>query len=291
MTLFDGRINFLIGGVALDNTASSLEFAPSGVWEYDDITQGLYHKYSLSYTPVLSTTVYDYGQNRIYIPGGLSEMRHSSTSVSATGNIIAGAVIYTNATTTDAGVFVNDTLEAGTAAVQKAMYIVTSKFESSQIQDMWNRVLVRHKPLISAADDISVKWRLTLPDPVEITITWVNNSSFTTSTDISAYEGYEVEILQGTGSGRCAHIDDVSESGGVYTATLDETYSNVTGTAKARLQNWTKIPLEIDQTLHIHEFSIGEASEEIQLKVCCLFKDRDELDEVIMVNTTYQPAI
>ena len=53
-------------------------------------------------------------------------------------------------------------------------------------------------------------------------------------------EGYEVQVIQGTGSSKTAHITRIDNHNTYYTVTLDDTFTGVTGTAKAVIQRWIK---------------------------------------------------
>jgi hypothetical protein len=95
-------------------------------------------------------------------------------------------------------------------------------------------------------------------------------------------------VLQGTGSGKCAHIISVTGSG-TYTVTLDEPFTGVTtGTAKARVQNWIKLLTVSDQGSESKKTTTGKASERIQFKVCMQFTGEDELHELILINNTHE---
>lgn len=297
MTLVNGRVNLLINNAVNDNAGSIPEFCPSGIWELDDLTNSLYHKYSLSYTPKGTNTITDYGQNRISAVGGLSEMKVTTAAANYNGNLLAGAKVFLDASSTSSGIFFNDMLTAlsgSNQATQKSGYFVTSKMPSAAVRDTWRKLFIKHKQFEDSGDEIVVKYRTTESDPVDFSIaSWPTTASFTTTSDLRGKEGYEVEITQGTGSGKVAHITKVDFiTGSVYQVYLDEIFTGVTGTGKARYQNWTKIPtVATDQVRKSHEFPINMPSEWIQLKVYFLFKDRDEIDEILMVNSTQDNVV
>lgn len=285
MTISDGKINLLINNVVSDGLSSTPEFMSSGVWEYDGEI-GLYHKYSLSYTPIGTTTITDFGQFKVSSVGGLSELKLLDNSQLANGNLLIGATIYTDSSTTTSGVFINDTIQT-TSGTKYACSFVTSKFTSYSSTDTWVKSYIRHKQLTTSDNKIVMKYRTVETDPTEISITWDNSTStFKTSTDLTNYVGYEVEVVQGTGSGMCAHITSVTNFGSTYFVNLDETFTGVTtGTAKARLQNWTKIPTTItSQITQLSELPIAQDASWMQFKVFMLGTIKDEIEEFIVIN-------
>lgn len=297
MSIVNGRINILINNILDDNPSSIAEFCPSGIWEYDD-TIGLYHKDSVSYAPVGQNSVTDFGQNRVVAVGGLSEMKLTDSSANATGDVLAGATIYTDATNTDVGIFTNDTFDVVTGtyhAQQGNGYVVTAKIESSEIQDAWQKIFLFYKQFLTSTDQITVKYRTTEAPPTEILITWLNSQTFTTTTDVRYLLGYEVEIIQGMGSGKTAHIVTVDATSILFTVHLDDTFTGVTtGTAKARLQAWNKLPTVInDQTSQFKAMPIsgvGVKSSWIQFKICFQFTGPNEFSKALLINSPHQEA-
>jgi hypothetical protein len=284
LALISNRNNYLQG-----TTENVNENLPSGIWEHTR-ENGWVHKHSLTYLPLASTSVTDYGQNRINRAGALAQIKIATGL--ATSSLICGATYYTNASSTTNGIFIEapyPTNNATNPEGQKASYFVTTKIESQNVQDTWEKLYVKHRRLLNSSDKIILKYRKTEATPIEISITWVNTTSFTTTTNVSALTGYEVEILQGTGSGRCVHIVSVSGSG-TYTVTIDEAVTGVTtGTATARVQNWTKIGSISNLVKEFERFSIDQTSNWIQLKCFMLFTGDNEIEELYLTNKS--PAI
>lgn len=285
MTIVDGRINILINNQVNDSAGSIYERCPSGIWEYDEKI-GLYHKSSLSYTPIATTTVTDYGQNRISIAGALAGLKIASTSASANGRVLAGATIFTDASTTQSGVWVDDYIDT----TQKAGYLLTGWSESSKALETWQSISTVWKQFLASTDYMVLKYRLEEATPTEVTGTWTSTTTFTTTTNILSYfpnDGatqYEVEILQGVGSGLCAHISNVSVTGGTYTVTLDTTFTGATGTFKARFQAWTKVLTSITptDTQEFKTIAVTKSSPRIQFKLFMVFTGKDELIKLII---------
>lgn len=287
----NGTILALINNLISDNAGSVNENMASGIWEWSQ-ENGFVHKTSITYQPVATTTITDNGQNRVAKVGAIANTDIYSTSASGRGTMMCGAQYYTDASSTAFGLFVDapiPTDNVTTTESKKFGYFVTQWIQSPNLKEIWQKVAVKYRKLLDSSDRIIVKYRTTEASPSYVDITWVNTTSFTTTTDVSALTGYEVEIIQGTGSGKCAHITSVSYSAPNYTVNLDETFTGVTtGTAKARLQAWTKVLEVSDQVTESVMTTLGKISERIQLKVCMQFTGDGEVHEVILVNTANQ---
>lgn len=286
MAIVDGRINILINNLNGDNGATINENFPSGVWEYDE-NIGLYHKYSVTYVPKDGATadITDYGQNRVSRVGALADAKITNSGATANGQLLVGLNYYTNASSTLSGVFIDDTNDT----VQKYGYFVTQWIAAASLRDTWQKLFLQYRKFLDSADKIICKYRTTEVASVEATITWVNTTSFTTTTNVLGKEGQEVEVIQGTGSGKTAHITTIANNAGTYTVTLDDTFTGVTtGTAKARFQAWIKLGEITGQTTESWQMPIGVTSERIQLKVCMQFTGADELHTVSLINKPHE---
>ncbi len=296
MSIVNGKINVLVNSMIDDGNSSTAEFCPSGIWEFDEETNSFYHKSSLSYLPVGTNTISDYGQQKISIAGGLSEMKNSDPNAAATGNLLAGAQIFTDATTTANASFTNDTFDTvsgttGQYSTDGFGYFITNKITSPNIMQTWQRLILFYKKLLSSSGRIIVKYRTNAVKSTEASITWIDTTSFTTSISLSSYAvGDEVEITQGSGGGRNANITALSVNGGTTTVTIDESCGGTpAGTAKARFQKWIKLKTVVnDQASQIKIFTLGINSSWIQFKICMNFKGLDEFECAELVNEVHQ---
>lgn len=285
----------LIRNIYEDSTDSIPENVPSGVWEWSsDI--GFTHKHSFSYSPRETTDITDYGQNRVWEVGALVSMNTGDDSSDRNGSFLAGANFFVDNTTTSPArfaIFYDDSNDL----IQKKGYFVTTWFDSDEIQDQWQRLWTVYKQFLSSTDSIVMKYRTTEVDPVVANITWVNTTSFTTTTDITAYGptvapfngtvGGEVEFIQGTGSGACVHITNIVNNAGTYTVTIDTAVTGVTtGTGKARFQKWIKLnPAEAqNQVKEFSQMGIDASSPSIQIKGCLTFTGPDEFIKMALVS-------
>jgi len=266
MEVVDGKININVSNIDVDGNAV-LEM-PAGVWEYDE-AHGLYHKNS----PSFGST--DYGAFNVPTIG-VGAIK--SIGRSASGSLV-GSKYFSDANTARIGLFYNDLIDN----VQKYGYLITQQIFTENFEETWNKIGARFKKLLNINNKIWLKYRTEAVDPVEARITWVDTNTFTTPTDVRAYIGYEVEILQGDGAGKCSKIVSVA-TGASFTVVLAETFTGATtNTAKARFQFWKEVGTVTSQDVQSVKFTIDEpATVKIQLKVCLQFQGEDELFDLYL---------
>jgi hypothetical protein len=282
----NGNIQILINNQN-NVTSQPIENLPSGVWEYIPGT-GLVHTRSISLWDVQSSsTRTDFAQNRIAEVGALFPSKSANGSAN-NGDMLAGVKYYTDATTTASGVFTFDSNDTKS----KVGYFITTWLESSEIQDKWSKVFVKHKRFLDSSDKISVKYRTYESTAIEGTITWTSTTTFTSTVDLSTVEvGDEVEIMRGKGGGQCEHITAISNNAGTYTVTLENAVTGASsGTATARFQKWIKAGDLSTQGLDYGECPIGKNAPRIQLKVVMYFTGKDELHEIQPIRRTFTPS-
>lgn len=296
MSVIDGRINILINNLNNDYTGTIEETIHSGVYEYTP-ENGLVHKHALTLTRP-SETIKDYGQIRVKQVGALSEILIPDSATSTTnGSFLAGARVYTDATTEAGYIFYDDTNDT----LEKYGYFITPQIESSQLTDTWQKIYLKNKKLINSSDRIYIKSRTEEDTGVEATITWTSTTTFTvlnSAVDVSNYwasgTGGEIEITQGIGGGKTAHITNAVNNSGTWTVTVDETFTGATGTAKARFMKWNKVGVIDNQVQQFTEFPIPEYDQNdtfIQFKICFLFKGKNEMHSLNIISKTNQPLI
>lgn len=288
-------INNLIG----DNAGSIVENLPSGIWQWS-ADKGLVHNTTFTYMPMASSTITDFGQNRIKQAGALSNANLYSTSASGRGTIICGCNYYTDASASTSGIFIDSPIPTDNTTTpegQKRGYFVTTWFESDQIAEGWTRLWGSYRRFLNSTDKIVFKYRNYEESPIEAIITWIDTQNFTTTTDITVYgptavgfngtTGGEVEIVQGTGGGVCAHITNIVNNAGTYTVTIDEAATGASGTAKARFQKWIKLnpAIPLDQVRAWSQFGIdNESTPRIQIKGCLTFTGNGELYKIVIAS-------
>lgn len=286
----NGNLRLNINNRSAVSSTDVIENMPSGIWEWKRGTNSLVHISPFTYNPIDSTTITDYGQNRIARTGALTSMNVPSTS-NVDGTMLAGALFYTNATTSEAGIFTDNSKDT----IQKKGYFVTDWFESNEIADSFDVWWASFRKFLSATDNIVFKYRIQEEVPVSGTITWVDTTHFTvanTVCDVSQYwtsdTGGEVEILRGTGGGSCVHITDAVLAGGTWTVTVDEVVTGVTtGTATARFQKWIKVfPAEALSSVSTWaQWAIGtDSTPRIQIKGCFTFTGAGEFYKGILTS-------
>jgi hypothetical protein len=282
ITLIDNYVSLLINGTNNDSGLTSEYNIPSGIWELDDngtSSCSLNHKWSFSYFP-LAGTITDYGQISIKTAGGLAETPDTlNISDAQKGNFIAGAAFYTDATNVGYGTFSDNYYDTE----QKAGYFSTVQIRASHFTEMWNTLALLYSP--TSGMSAVMKYRIMPSAPVDFTITWLTASTFTT-TQVGLAKGDEITIIQGKGSGRVAHISAAPTfSSPNFTVALDEDIINVSGTAKARKQNWTKLGTITKTNQYYNAMNISNPETLIELKVAAVATGETTFDELVLDNT------
>lgn len=289
MKLIDGNINILINNLleeSIDYT-HLIENEPSGIWEYDEQI-GLYHKYLFTLD---STGSLDSGQNCIGYAGVLLETKKPESS------LICGASVYTDNGLTLKHAIFHDELPNTLA---KVGFIVTPWMQSSDIEDVWQKIWVKFKDFDNVTDKIIVKYR-TRKDkdmPVVYDATWTSSTIFTitSSTDLEATTnildvGNEVEVIMASGAGKSAHISSVSATGTyIYTIILDEAILATSGTGKVRFNNFKKI--ETIDTQNITNKVMSLAKNEIELQIKLELRgtgDNPEINQLVVLSGSQLP--
>lgn len=274
-----GMIQILISNLYSGDLGYEDKIA-SGVWEYDP-NIGLYHKYSCSVSSTSGTTLNDYGQIRIANVGALCVNKPLIPDTTKNGTLLFGANYYTNDSTTQYGLFCDDTIDT----TQKYAYFTTS-FILSDTEDTWQKIYTTYKKLLNSTDKIILKYRTEDETPTTATITFTDIDRFTTITDLSGYGvGDEIQVIQGVGSGKSAHIKSIS--GGTYI--LDDNFPTaVIGlTSKANISHWIKLgEATYDEMKQIKPFTMTKKniSPFLQIKVCMQFTGKDELYKLKIIN-------
>lgn len=287
----DNTIQILINNLKEDANSTIYENCPSGIWELDLSTRNFTHKYSPTLKAMSSSTVTDFGQNRVSAVGALKINTLQSNSVSGRSLLLAGINYFTDASTVKSAIYIDSPFKPDTDNEgQKRGYFVTTWFESNEITDNFTSLWATYKKFFNSSDKIIFKYRLEEEDPIEATITWTSTTTFTTTTNIAAYAGYEVEIIQGTGSGACANILTIV-SGATYTVTIDTAITGVTGTSKARFQKWIKIGevsyagVSISDVLSYSHLPIAKNHTKIQIKGILEWTGNGEFHKMCVVST------
>lgn len=259
------------------------ESIPAGVWKYNK-NVGLHHYASFG-TTKSGGTITDYGAAKVDAVGAIALVKPDDSD--SNGILLAGATIYTTASATKTAIFYNDTNDT----LQKAGYFVTSRIFSDNITNAWQKIYARFRRFLNATDKIIIKARTKEDKSTEATITYVNTTSFTvlaSAFTTNPVAGDEVEILQGVGAGRTAHITAVAGTT-TLTITIDETITGATTqTAKARFQTWVKLGSYNAQNDDFCKFPIQSnqlgSSPWIQFKVWFLWTGENELYDLIIAN-------
>lgn len=161
-------------------------------------------------------------------------------------------------------------------------YFITPKLNSSNTEEIYNDVLIKHRPL-NVDEKIIIKYRTTerigLPfGSIEYggsatAGTWTDTDTFTTTLDMSLAEvGDEIEIVAGKGAGMLFHIASLSENAGTWTVNLDETFPYAVNaeTMYFYVNNFKKlgeITKETSEVIDHKSVSLNKNSKFLQLKI------------------------
>ncbi|HAS92263.1 MAG TPA: hypothetical protein DCS12_08540 [Clostridiales bacterium] len=217
--------------------------------------------------------IYDYGHSFIKRGGAvlIVNNRYSPYSYQADN------LLYTADLELPAKAVANVT----TAQLPNRGYFITPKLNSSNIEDIYNNICVKHRPL-GDNEKIIIKYRTTerrgLPfgskdKQASVVGTWTDTNTFTTTLDMSLAEvGDEIEIIAGKGAGCLFHIESLTENSGTWTVNLDETFDYAVNaeTMYFYVNNFKKLA-EITDTntagVEYFDINLGENSKFLQLKI------------------------
>ena len=280
MQTIDDEILFAINTRMKDTDDKQIPRTPSGVYAYNP-SIGIYHKFAFT-AQRDDTTVTDMGQLEVVEVGGIYSMvddEENDLREEQSDFFVAFAYKSDNSTTKYA-IAKSDKrgLDVNSASRTVAGAITTTKWFADEVEEEWEKFYAFIRPLRNSTDKLVLKCRKQEYIPVETSITWVNTTSFTSTdadwatikTNFDNDKDYEFEGLQGDGAGFMAHISDISEAGGTYTVTLDETITGATtNTAKARIDRWDKVAefTDEDEIDHFIEFKPDKVSTWIQYRL------------------------
>lgn len=184
-------------------------------------------------------------------------------------------------------------------------YLVTSKFVSEGVKDIYKKVYVKYRPL-KTDDKIEVKYKDTdvLGIPVSTpqipnlyTCTWTSDTTLTTQADISEAYTYmqtsgnslECEVINGAGAGSMPQVTSIAYNTGTYTITLAEAVIGAANTYYCNiiLNNWIKLgEITSTDTDGFKEFPIALNSKWCKIKVI-LYGVETTLEELELVNGNF----
>lgn len=288
-TTENGTILANVTGMNEDGTQNE-NFA-GGVYEFD-LKGGCSHLYSPSLNPIASSTITDWGQNRVEAAGAIINTSNLNIASAQQSKILIGANYRDASYNGVNGIFVDNYEDT----IQKKGYFVTQWFESNEIADSWDSYWISARKFLAADDKIVFKYRVSEEDFTGGIITWTSTTTFTilnSSVDISNYwtsgTGGEVEILAGVGSGLCAHITNAVNNAGTWTVTIDETATGATSqTALGRFQKWVKVFPELTPTtapVGWGQVTLGtDSAPRVQLKGCFTLTGQGEFYKSILIS-------
>lgn len=257
--------------------------------EYVDITSV---GQSINYFVAL--TLKDYGQNYLVGTGGLvttdtKNNQYYGLAFSFRGQNAVGTV------TNYFGIIQNEFTNIG--------YFVTPKLESSGVEDNFQKLVIKYKPL-STRDTITIKYKkedvYNIPTSMpqkSSTGTWISSTTLTLTGDFSEVLTYlsdsnnecELEIISGSGSGQMSQISSISYDSGTYTITLEDEIEGVSAndTCNIKIDNWKLLgTINSDDTKGWTELPIAETGKYQKFKVI-LKGVNITVEELQVINKNY----
>lgn len=198
----------------------------------------------------------DYGQAVSSRCGGIALM--GSKSFSYDKVIFGGEYSDLNSTTNYAH------LNLSVFGFKNIGYFITSKLNSSLIEDNIQKLYIKYRPLKSE-DSITIKYKNKdfngIPEYASCTV--IDNKTLSHNSYIpnsfASTEELELEILSGAGAGQMTKITSITENSGTYTITLSEELEGISANdvmyvkidnwnvldtiTSADSENWKEIPL------------------------------------------------
>lgn len=200
------------------------ERSPSGVWEYNTETGQLTH------LAALNADTDTQGFHRQQRSGAILVTNNQYTRFLTTGRVLS--------TRTD--------ILAQDPSTSPFGYVITREINSQTIQDAWEKLAIKHNDLIDG-ESIEIKYRTDKVRgyPKYSEANWTGASTFVVTNDASMVSvGDEVEVIDGYGAGKIAHVTEITSSTTTYTVTLDTAIGANSETSNVRFQNWKRATAE-----------------------------------------------
>lgn len=197
-------------------------------------------------------------------------------------------------------------LNAAVPVMSNRGYFITSKFQTSNLEDVWQSVAVKYQKL-SPQSSIIVKAKTKDQEAIVVgdaslfaagtytgsLVTWdANGTHFETSFDISEAEvGDEVHVFDGAGAGQSAHITAITLVGSIYHVDIDEELRGITSNAKScvSIDKWKKIGVIESDENNQKEFALGDFSPTLEVKVE-LRGVGVRVNEIVIMSSSHQRA-
>jgi hypothetical protein len=280
----EGNEILILVNAGLNGTMTKLlENQLSGVWSYTE-ENGLVHKHAISKNN--GSNAYDYGSPALFAVGALQTLSKSD------GSFYAGASLYPNVYGTGDKKSVLSSLDTTDTTKNKMGYLITPKFYSSEIDEIWQNITNVFKPFLASGDSIITKYRFIkkyddIASQAVVTGTWVSATTFTVASAGDLIVGDEIEILSGRGSGISATITDITGT----TITIDTSFPGYSSTFTFRSEAWIKINSFTDLSTQFKEIAIGKKSTQIQFKIILFGKgDSPELEKILISSQSQNKA-
>lgn len=241
----------------------------------------------------------DFGQSLIERTGAISQSERPNH---VQDGLVFGGEYYRVSSTSSTDAHLNF-LSSG---FKNIGYIVTPKIYSQQVQDIYQKLFVRYRPL-QTGEYIYIKQKhedilgLPVTTPQDgVSVNWTSNREFYTTADLSEAKTYldlggkrglECEIIAGAGAGGMSQISSIHEEDGTYSVVLE---NDILGASSGRvsdilIDNWVLIDT-IDNTGDgTKEIPLETSSKSVKYKIVMEGSDIT-IEDLLLVNKEHKLA-
>lgn len=227
----------------------------AGVWIFNTQNLNLYHHMGFGEHTTADTDI-NYGTSPVAQPGAIIK-----ATVGNDKKIIASASVYTGGATwrtnTTSGIYRNiPNEEQSSNSGRNRGYFITSYIPISEVEGMYEALVVKFKRFVNSNNKIVVKWRVLDPlfnasaqdqdtnalDVISAPATWASTTTLTCKVPTGVSVGDEIEILTGDNAGCSFAISTLSatpDNSTTVTITIAEAApTSSTDTCLVRFDNW-----------------------------------------------------
>lgn len=251
-TLTSGDLNSVVTGMPLlysDGSSPLIPELKESIVYYVIKMSSTVFKLATSYTNALAGTAIDItgvgGINNDYFIYKTNDygwtIYGNRSSIAVLNNLlyddtVASRIAFTAELGAKQAVATDVTVFGGTTPyLPNRGYFITPKIESVNVEDSWQKLYLKFRPL-RVDEKIILKYKsettnefpfssIQYAETVNWVADWTDTDTFTTIADLSSVvAGDEIEIIAGVGSGHIAHVSSISVNAGTYTVNLDEAF-------------------------------------------------------------------
>lgn len=290
IAVIDGQIHILISNKPLDSNVdlNKNNRLYGGIWVLNE-QNWLYHKYAFSAGGWNSSANYAANPVNINKVGALFQAAtyYKIDDFEKVGKFMCTADYYDSGTLYGGIFAISDSYEDGNDTSYELLanlgWYVTSQIQAEQVTESWQDIIIAFKKLANSTDHIVIKARSNDDDGYYANATFTSTTTFTSTdttmanikTDFDNNEDQEITFLDTKNGGWCSHIENIAESGGTYTVTVDETLPSTSVSSDFYVEKWNKLGTITDSNNELtwDRFAVGlDGKTWVQFKVFMIGK-------------------